>query len=76
MWDITGLLPITPMERKAKERRGIYRAHGILRPFMTELVVSPSSSQQWEGRKEEKTDETKKNKARKKEKGQVKIGCT
>ena len=34
--DITGLLPITPMENKSNEKG---------RPFMTELLVSFSSSQ-------------------------------
>ena len=45
MEDITGLLPITPMESKSNEKGRIHCAHGILRPFMTELVVSLSSSQ-------------------------------
>ena len=41
---LTGLLPIT-MESKGNEKGRVYRAHGTLRPFMTELVVSLSSSQ-------------------------------
>ena len=45
MGDITGLLPIAPMESKGKEKGRVYCAHGILRPFITELVVSLSSSQ-------------------------------
>ena len=45
MGDITSLLPITPMESKGKEKGKVYCAYGTLRPFMTELVVSLSSSQ-------------------------------
>ena len=45
MGDITGLLPITPIESKGNEKGRVYHAHGILRPFMTELLVSLSSSQ-------------------------------
>ena len=43
MGDVTGLLPITPMGSKGNEGR-VYCAHDTLRPFMTELVVSFSSS--------------------------------
>ena len=45
MGDITGLLPIIPIESKGNEKGRVYCAHGTLRPFMTELVVSLSSSQ-------------------------------
>ena len=44
MGDITGLLPITSMESMVNERWSVYLAHGTLRPFMTELIVSLSSS--------------------------------
>ena len=43
--DVTGVLPITPMESKGNEKGRVYCAHDTLRPFMTELVVSLSSSQ-------------------------------
>ena len=43
--DITGLLPITSMEHKDNEKGKVYLAHGTLRPFMSELLVSLSSSQ-------------------------------
>ena len=45
MGDITGLLPITPMESKGNKKGKLYCAHGTLRPFMTELIVRLSSSQ-------------------------------
>ena len=45
MGDITSLLPIIPMESKGKEKIMVYCAHGTLRSFMTQLVVSLSSSQ-------------------------------
>ena len=45
MGDITGLLPITPMESKGNEKVRVYCTHDTFRPFMTELVVSLSSSQ-------------------------------
>ena len=32
--DITGLLPITPMESKGNEKGRVYCAHGTLRLFM------------------------------------------
>ena len=39
MGDVIGLLPITPMESKDNAKGRVYCAHGILRPFMTELEV-------------------------------------
>ena len=44
MGDAIGLLPITSTESKGNEKGRVYRAHGTLRPFMTELEVSISSS--------------------------------
>ena len=44
MGDITGLLPISPLQSKSNESQKVYRAHDTLRPFMTELV-SLSDSQ-------------------------------
>ena len=46
MEDITGLLHITPMESKGKEKGRVYCAHDSLRLSMIELVVSLSSSRQ------------------------------
>ena len=43
--DITGLLPIIPMGTKGNEKEKVYCAHGTFRLFMTELIVSLSSSQ-------------------------------
>ena len=43
--DEIGLLPITPWGVMVNEKGRVYCAHGSLRPFMTELVVSLSSSQ-------------------------------
>ena len=42
---LTGLLPIILMESKGNEKGRVYCAHGTLRLFVTELVVSLSSSQ-------------------------------
>ena len=45
MEDAICLLPITPMEKEGNEKGKVYHAHGTLRQFMIELVVSLSSSQ-------------------------------
>ena len=44
MGDIIGLLPTIAMEKKGNEKWRVYHAHGTLRPFMTELEISLSSS--------------------------------
>ena len=44
MEDVIGQLPIIPMESKGNEKETIYRVHGMLRPYMTKLLVSLSSS--------------------------------
>ena len=43
-WDITSPLPITPMRSNGNKRGRLYHAHGTLRLFMTEFIVSLSSS--------------------------------
>ena len=43
--DITGPVPISPMESKGNDIQRVYHAHGTLMPFMSELVISLSSSQ-------------------------------
>ena len=45
MGDITDLHFLTPIESKGNEKGRVYRTHGTLKPFMTELIVSLSSSQ-------------------------------
>ena len=44
MGDVNGLLSIIPLESNDYGKGKVYHAHGTLRPFMTELVVSLSSS--------------------------------
>ena len=74
MGNIIDQLPITPMGCMGNERGRVYRAYGILKPFMTELSL-PLILLAWlshfkkkkgiEGNKKEKTDQTRRNKARK-----------
>ena len=78
MGDIPGLLHITPMESMGNEKGRLYCAHGIFRQFMTEIVVSFSSSQHESytpekkyirsEKLEEKIDETRGNITRKRKK--------